>query len=76
MLNVSLNWVTVILHEASLESSVSDHSPSNLSDSSSSLLLSSDSSDGTVIISTNGGKRTQAERESAKEVCDTRVNSH
>lgn len=73
---MSFNWVTVTLHEASLESSVSDHSPSNVSDSSSRLLLSSDSSDGTVIISTNGGKRTLAERESAKEVCNTHVYSH
>ena len=41
---------------------------SSVSVSGDSLLVSSDSSDATVIVQTNGGKRTHAEWESAKEV--------
>ncbi|KAM7399910.1 hypothetical protein PAMP_019146 [Pampus punctatissimus] len=50
---------------ASLESTMSDSS--SVSVSGDSLLVSSDSSDATVIVQTNGGKRTHAEQESAKE---------
>ncbi len=41
---------------------------SSVSVSEDSLAVSSDSSDATVIVQTNGGTRTHAERESAKEV--------
>ena len=52
---------------ALLESPMSDNSSESVSEDS--LLVSSDSSDATVIVQTNGGKRSHAERQSAKEVC-------
>ncbi|XP_071399447.1 uncharacterized protein [Centroberyx affinis] len=61
---------TVLLHDdlsyTSLESPISDNS--SLSVSEDSLAVSSDSSDATVIVQTNGGRRTHAERDSAKEM--------
>ncbi|XP_030588580.1 uncharacterized protein LOC115782519 isoform X2 [Archocentrus centrarchus] len=54
------------LSSTSLESTMSDNS--SVSVSGDSLLASSDSSDATVIVHTNGGTRTHAEREAAKEM--------
>ncbi|XP_051795507.1 uncharacterized protein LOC127537497 isoform X3 [Acanthochromis polyacanthus] len=54
------------LSYTSLESPMSDNSSGSVSGVSS--LVSSDSSDATVIVHTNGGRRTHAERESAKEM--------
>ncbi|XP_030588512.1 uncharacterized protein LOC115782476 [Archocentrus centrarchus] len=54
------------LSSTSLESTMSDNS--SVSVSGDSLLASSDSSDATVIVHTNGGTRTHAEQEAAKEM--------
>ncbi|XP_058264325.1 uncharacterized protein LOC131364868 isoform X1 [Hemibagrus wyckioides] len=71
-----LNCVTVVLHEhvSHTTSPVSDISSSSVSENSI-RLVSSDSSDATVIIKTNGGKRTHAERESAKEMVGDALHS-
>ncbi|CAJ1083779.1 uncharacterized protein LOC127531094 isoform X2 [Xyrichtys novacula] len=66
---VSTEKSTVVLQEdLSNTLSASPFSDTSSSVSEDSLLVSSDSSDATVIVHTNGGKRTHAERESAKEM--------
>ncbi|XP_058264404.1 uncharacterized protein LOC131364868 isoform X2 [Hemibagrus wyckioides] len=73
---VSTEQSIVVLHEhvSHTTSPVSDISSSSVSENSI-RLVSSDSSDATVIIKTNGGKRTHAERESAKEMVGDALHS-